>query len=82
MRELESSIKRLITYYPDFEMEDNIVCGSDSGLIPARENLEKTMIYKILRENNWNKVKTAKALKTSRVYLFNLMKKYHITRDT
>ena len=44
----------------------------------ARENLEKTMIYNALSENNWSKLKAADALKISRQYLFTLMKKYGI----
>jgi transcriptional regulator with AAA-type ATPase domain len=82
IRELESNIKRLITYYPDFEMETFSSPrdpGSGSGLTAVRENLEKSMIRRALLENNWNKVDAASALKISRQYLFTLMNKYGIT---
>jgi DNA-binding NtrC family response regulator len=79
---LESNVKRLITYYPDFEMEPASPADSrfESGLIQAREKLEKTMILNALGENNWNKVETAAVLKISRQYLFVLLKKYDIKR--
>ncbi|NIM13678.1 MAG: hypothetical protein GTO45_02020 [Candidatus Aminicenantes bacterium] len=82
IRELESNIKRLITYYPDFEMgtfSSPRDSGSGSGLAAARDNLEKSMIRRALLENNWNKVDAASALKISRQYLFTLMNKYGIT---
>jgi transcriptional regulator with PAS, ATPase and Fis domain len=81
VRELESFIKRLITYYPDFEMESEVEYNPGTGLTAARENLEKTMIYNALRENDWSKLKAADALKISRQYLFNLMKKYGIAKN-
>ncbi len=81
IRQLESSIKRLITYYPDFEMGQEVTFRTDFSLKAARENLEKSLIKKTLKENNWNKIKTARTLKISRMYLFNLIKKYNITRD-
>jgi transcriptional regulator with GAF, ATPase, and Fis domain len=80
VRELESSVKRLITYYPDFDLEQdmNLAEGFDIGLTEARDNLEKRMITKALEEYNWNKVEAAAVLKISRQYLFNLMKKHGI----
>lgn len=78
VRELESSIKRLITYYPDFEMGERFDLTSEFSLKKAKENLEKSLILKTLRENDWNKVKTARILKISRMYLFNLIKKYRL----
>jgi transcriptional regulator with PAS, ATPase and Fis domain/Tfp pilus assembly protein PilF len=82
IRELESNIKRLITYYPDFDMEP-FSSGRGSapgpGLVAARENLERSMIRRALSENDWNKVDAASALKISRQYLFTLMNKYGIT---
>jgi len=84
VRELESSVKRLITYYPDFEFdtytdgEDNRGYDPDTGLIAARDNLEKTMVLKALQESNWNKVDAAAALKVTRQYLFRLIKKHHL----
>ncbi len=80
VRELESSIKRLITYYPDFELGEHIAYKTDAGLIAAKCNLEKSLVVKTLKENNWNKVKTAASLNISRMYLFKLIKKYNITK--
>lgn len=82
IRELESTIKRLITYYPDFEIKmfsSPRDPGSGPGLAAVRENLEKSMIRRALLENNGNKVDAASALKISRQYLFTLMNKYKIT---
>jgi DNA-binding NtrC family response regulator len=81
VRELESSIKRLITYYPDFEIGETVTFKKDFSLKAAKENLEKTLIIKTLKANNWHKVNTARALKISRMYLFNLIQKYNITRQ-
>jgi two-component system NtrC family response regulator len=82
IRELESAVKRLITYYPDFDLEQQIdsVPGEypQVGLPEARDNLEKQMITRALEENYWNKVEAANALKITRQYLFNLMKKHGI----
>jgi hypothetical protein len=80
VRELESSVKRLITYYPDFELEQEMDPDEypEIGLTEARDNLEKRMITRALEENNWNKVEAAAFLKISRQFLFNLMKKHGI----
>lgn len=93
VRELESTVKRMITYYPDFEMETEIDHSSISsasvsstssssysgiGLVAAKENLERTMIYNALKESDWGKNKAAHILKISRQYLSVLMKKYDI----
>lgn len=78
VRELESRVKRLITYFPETVETELDESAGTGGLVEARENLEKQLIRRVLNENSWNKVNTAKALKISRVYLFNLMKKYNI----
>jgi transcriptional regulator with PAS, ATPase and Fis domain len=81
VRELESFIKRLITYYPDFEMEDEAPYNPRAGLMAARENLERAMISNALREHNWNKSKASDALRISRQYLTTLMQKYGIEEN-
>lgn len=81
VRELESNIKRLITYYPDFEIGETVTYKTDFSLKAAKDNLEKFLVIKTLKENNWNKIKTSRALKISRMYLFNLIKKYDITKE-
>ncbi len=78
VRELESSIKRLITYYPDFEIGETVAYKEDYSLKKAKENLERIMVIRTLRETGWNKIKTMQKLKISRMYLYNLMKKYNI----
>jgi len=82
VRGLESKIKRLITFYPDFGVESrNVISESSSSLRHSRENFEKSLIIETLRENKWNKVNTAKKLEISRMCLFNLIKKYNITKE-
>jgi transcriptional regulator with GAF, ATPase, and Fis domain len=82
IRELESGVKRLITYYPDFDLEQRVgsapVEYPGIGLPEARDNLEKQMITRALEETYWNKVEAANVLKISRQYLFTLMKKHRI----
>jgi transcriptional regulator with GAF, ATPase, and Fis domain len=87
VRELESTVKRMITYYPDFEMEPgsdypsssaSVSHGDGVGLIAARENLEREMVYNALRENDWNQQRAARALKITRQYIGKLMKKYGV----
>jgi two-component system response regulator AtoC len=80
VRELESGVKRLITYYPDFESDQEMEAKEYPaiGLPEARDKLEKQMITRALEENSWNKVEAAAALKISRQYLFTLMKKHRI----
>jgi transcriptional regulator with AAA-type ATPase domain len=86
IRELESSVMRLITYYPDFDMNtpapwspgpgSGPYADEAAGLMAARENLEKTMVLRALAESNWNKVEAASLLRISRQYLFTLIKRY------
>ncbi|MDQ1352832.1 MAG: Nif-specific regulatory protein [Acidobacteriota bacterium] len=87
VRELESTVKRMITYYPDFEMESggdfpcssvSISPGEGVGLIAARESLERGMVLHALQENDWNQQRAARSLKITRQYIGKLMKKYGI----
>jgi len=82
IRELESGVKRLITYYPDFDLDQRMeavpVEYPGIGLPEARDNLEKQMITRALEETYWNKVEAANVLRISRQYLFTLMKKHGI----
>ncbi len=79
IRELESSVKRLITYYPDFEMEcQHMPLSTGTSLNTARDQLEESMVIKALKDNRWNKIEAAASLKISRQYLFKLIKKYKI----
>ncbi len=83
VRELESAVKRLITFYPDFEMEDEVeydLSGAGPGLLAVRDHLERTMVYRALKKNNWKKQKAADALLISRQYLDTLMQKHEIEK--
>jgi len=84
IRELQSRVKEVIAYYPDY-MYDNVNTVDDSnknyadyGLLKLRDEFEKNLIIKVLSENNSNKTLTAKALKISRTYLMKLIKKYEL----
>ena len=80
VRELESKIKRLITF--DFEPDDDGVSQhADPDLKSARDNFERSYILQKLRENGWNRSQTSSQLGISRMSLFNLIKKYQIDRD-
>jgi len=81
VRELESAVKRLITFYPDFEVEDEVeydLSDVGPGLIAVRDHLERTMVYRALKKHNWKKQKAADSLLISRQYLDTLMQKHEI----
>lgn len=81
IRELESEVKKAITFSPFF------LAGEDAGanclrgnrsLKEAREMFERDFLHQALKENDWNRNATASGLKISRMTLFNLMKKYNL----
>lgn len=80
IRELESKVRRLITFYPDAGMDNLPSRQVEFSLKHEREMFERGLLIRILSENDWNKVKTAEQLKISRMSLFNLIKKYNIRR--
>ncbi|HSQ35084.1 MAG TPA: sigma-54 dependent transcriptional regulator, partial [Candidatus Binatia bacterium] len=77
VRELESKIKKLITFNPGLE-RILPVKNSPSGLKLARQNFERTLLLDTLHETGWNKKKAAEKLAISRMGLFNLLKKHHV----
>jgi len=81
IRELESHIKRLITFYPDLDDNSFLNKKFDMSLKNAKAEFEKSFIMHALNKKNWNKVQTAEQLKISRVYLFDLIKKYKIKKE-
>jgi transcriptional regulator with PAS, ATPase and Fis domain len=81
VRELESCVKRLITYYPDFDMDMGVDYKAQSGLIAARENLEREMVHNALTDYNWNKLRAAEALRISRQHLMTLVEKYRLEKE-
>jgi DNA-binding NtrC family response regulator/Tfp pilus assembly protein PilF len=55
--------------------------GGDYDLATAKEIFEKNYIEEVLKRNDWNRKKTAEALKITRQGLFKLMKKYRIIKE-
>ncbi|MBN2399810.1 MAG: sigma 54-interacting transcriptional regulator [Candidatus Aminicenantes bacterium] len=79
VRELESKIKKLITFNPDLEH----LPGTEKkkfSLKNARQNFECSLLLNTLNETRWNKNKTAEKLGISRMVLFNMLKKHHINK--
>ena len=77
VRELESRIKNMITFNPELELlprEEKEPFSWKS----ARQEHEKDLLLKTLKELNWHKNRTAEKLGISRMALFNLLKKYQI----
>jgi transcriptional regulator with AAA-type ATPase domain len=79
VRELESKIKKLITFNPDLETPAQMVIKK-SGLKNARQNFEYSLLLNTLNEAQWNKNKTAEKLGISRMALFNLLKKHNLQK--
>lgn len=76
IREFESAIKRLITYYPHNVTESPGL--TRPGLIEARDQFEKSLLERTLMETGGNKTQAAELLKISRPYLSTLTKKHDI----
>lgn len=81
IRELESYIKRLITYYPDMDMVGERV-EPEAGLAAAHDSLERMMLTQALQDHGGNQTKAAKALKISRQYFITLIKKHKLPPAT
>ncbi len=82
IRELQSKIKEVITYYPDYNDyndEKTKESSPDSGLFELRDIFEKSIIVKALNKNKNSKQLTAKELKISRMHLSKLIKKHNIS---
>jgi two-component system response regulator AtoC len=79
VRELESKIKKLITFDPDLENAAPTEKGKFS-LKSARQSFESSLLRNTLNETGWNKNKTAEKLGISRMALFNMLKKHDITQ--
>ncbi len=77
VRELESRIKNMITFNPELEFP----AGEEREPFSwknARQEHDKELLLKTLRELDWHKNRTAEKLGISRMALFNLLKKYRI----
>jgi len=77
--ELESKIKKLITFNPDLEHPAQMEKKKFS-LKNARQNFECSVLLNTLNENQWNKNNTAEKLGINRMTLFNMLKKYNIKK--
>ncbi|MCP4213918.1 MAG: sigma-54-dependent Fis family transcriptional regulator [bacterium] len=78
VRELQSAVMRLITYYPDFDLDTGSTYNPQHGLPAARENLERSMIVEALEQHDGSKVRAAEFLNISRQHLATLVKRYNI----
>ena len=79
VRELESKIKKLITFNPDLEHPAQSE-KKKFNLKNARQNFEYSFLLNTLKENQWNKSRTAEKLEISRMALFNMLNKYNIKK--
>lgn len=85
VRELENRVRRAVILsnssqisISDLELEEVGDAVAESGLMEAREKLEKEMILRALERNQGNKSRTAEDLKISRPTLYDLMEKFSI----
>jgi transcriptional regulator with AAA-type ATPase domain len=79
VRELESKIKKLVTYDPGLELSP--VPESEAfSLKSARHHFDRSVLVRALEESRGNKSQAAKKLGISRMALFNLLKKHQINK--
>jgi len=79
VRELESKIKKMITFNPELEAP-GIRERELFSLKSARQAFERNLLLNTLAEQSWHKSKTAEKLGISRMALFNMLKKYKIKK--
>jgi len=79
VRELESKIKKLITFDPGLELLAPME-NKEFNLKNARQSFDHSLLLTTLNETRWNKNKTAEKLGISRMALFNLLKKHQIKK--
>ena len=79
VRELESKIKKMITFDPELAAAAEPQRHAPS-LKSARRDFERNLLLNTLNEQNGHKDQTAEKLGISRMALFNLLKKYEIAR--
>ncbi len=94
IRELENEIERLVVLAGDeklvgndllssriaqpFPQEDMHAAHNPNCLPDAIKNLERTMIYEVLKRNHWNKTRAAQELHISRRNLIRKVQKYKL----
>lgn len=79
VRELESKIKKMITFNPELDAP-GMKEGEAFSFKKARQAFERNLLLNTLSELSWHKNKTAEKLGISRMALFNLLKKYKINK--
>jgi transcriptional regulator with AAA-type ATPase domain/tetratricopeptide (TPR) repeat protein len=79
VRELESKIKKMITFNPELEISTSNE-NKKFSLKNARHDFERNLLLNTLDENSWHKNNTAEKLGISRMALFNLLKKFNIKK--
>ena len=79
VRELESKIKKMITFNPELEVP--AWRKDEAGnLKNARQAFERNLLLNTMNEQSWHRDKTAEKLGISRMALFNMLKKYKIKK--
>lgn len=82
VRQLEARIKRLVTFYPDFDEDSSRRMSlQGGGLREQRNEFERSVVLRALLEHGWNRDRTAASLLISRTHLFNLMRKHRIEEE-
>ena len=90
IRELENVIERLVILCKDKIIRPEYLPqnikkepkGELSIFIPDKplEEIEKQYIYEVLKENNWNKSKSARILGIERMTLYKKINKYNLKK--
>jgi DNA-binding NtrC family response regulator len=81
VRELENMIERAIVVGNEKEIRLKdlpIEKEMTSSTFKSLEDLEKQYILQVLNKYDWNKTRSAKAIKVDRVTLYNKIKKYNL----
>jgi transcriptional regulator with PAS, ATPase and Fis domain len=79
VRELESKIKKMITFNPELEAP-GMSEKEFFSLKSARRAFERNLLLNTLNEQSWHKNRSAEKLGISRMALFNMLKKYKISK--
>lgn len=81
VRQLEARIKRLVTFYPNFEEDGSRISPPDPGLKEQRNEFERSIVLRTLQEYCWSRDRAAASLRISRTHLFNLMRKHCLVQE-
>ncbi|MBN1197217.1 MAG: sigma-54-dependent Fis family transcriptional regulator [Candidatus Aminicenantes bacterium] len=81
VRQLEARIKRLVTFYPNFEEGGCKTSRSAPGLKEQRNAFERSIVLRTLQQYSWSRNQAAASLRISRTHLFNLMRKHGLMNE-